>query len=552
MSTCLYFHPDGYTTGGKLIMGRHVAGESFLRGFLQETRGEELWIQVDDLNHQQTFADLARSQGREEVIHVVDRSRLADLARTGLVFHPGPGLSQEAWQRSLFGHRSWSLCGIIHSICSAGAMDSIAALVTAPLQPWDALICTSEAGRAAVQQLLEAQIAHLCERHGATRFPLPQLPVIPLGVHTSDFELKASERAEARRALAADEKTVVVLFLGRLSFHAKAHPLALYQALQRAAAQTDQRLCLVECGAFANASIREAFEEASASACPGVTVVRLDGGQSDQLRLAWAAADLFCSLSDNIQETFGITPLEAMAAGLPVVVSDWDGYRDTVRDGIDGFRIPTRMPPAGLGSDLAGRHALGIDNYDRYIAGTCAFVAVDVGATAEALTRLIASPELRQRMGEAGRRRTREVFDWRLILPRYRELWQELHAIRRRSADPAPAAAGWPARQDPFTTFAGYASASLPLDTPLLLNASDGEAALGRLEALSGLAMVHYALFLLPSRPELAAVLRAAAAGPQSVHALLQVVVEARRPLVYRALLWLLKLDLLRVVAGGG
>ena len=28
-----------------------------------------------------------------------------------------------------------------------------------------------------------------------------------------------------------------------------------------------------------------------------------------------------------------------MAAGLPVVVSDWDGYRDTVRDGVDGFRI---------------------------------------------------------------------------------------------------------------------------------------------------------------------------------------------------------------------
>ncbi len=31
---------------------------------------------------------------------------------------------------------------------------------------------------------------------------------------------------------------------------------------------------------------------------------------------------------------------EAMAAGLPVVVSDWDGYKDTVRDGVDGFRIP--------------------------------------------------------------------------------------------------------------------------------------------------------------------------------------------------------------------
>ena len=54
-----------------------------------------------------------------------------------------------------------------------------------------------------------------------------------------------------------------------------------------------------------------------------------------------ASSDIFISLSDNFQETFGITPLEGMASGLPVVVSDWDGYRDTVRDQIDGFTIPT-------------------------------------------------------------------------------------------------------------------------------------------------------------------------------------------------------------------
>ena len=31
-----------------------------------------------------------------------------------------------------------------------------------------------------------------------------------------------------------------------------------------------------------------------------------------------------------------------MAAGVPLVVSDWNGYRDLVRNGIDGFRVPTR------------------------------------------------------------------------------------------------------------------------------------------------------------------------------------------------------------------
>ena len=61
----------------------------------------------------------------------------------------------------------------------------------------------------------------------------------------------------------------------------------------------------------------------------------------------WSAADVFTSLSDNIQESFGLTPIEAMASGLPVLVSDWDGYRDTVTHGAEGLVVPTVMPPAG-------------------------------------------------------------------------------------------------------------------------------------------------------------------------------------------------------------
>ena len=96
-------------------------------------------------------------------------------------------------------------------------------------------------------------------------------------------------------------------------------------------------------------------------------------------------------MSDNIQETFGITPIEAMSAGLPVVVSDWDGYRDTVRDGIDGFRIPTQMPPPGYGDDLALRHSLGIDTYDMYCAYSSSLVVVDLASTTQAFIKLFSS-----------------------------------------------------------------------------------------------------------------------------------------------------------------
>src|SRR5205807_881053 len=104
---------------------------------------------------------------------------------------------------------------------------------------------------------------------------------------------------------------------------------------------------------------------------------------------------------DNLQETFGLSPIEGMAAGLPLVVSDWNGYRDTVRDGVDGFRIPTLMPPTPYGIDLADRYALGIDDYDYYIGFTSQLIAVDTAAArpVSAVRRL---PERAARAGYGG------------------------------------------------------------------------------------------------------------------------------------------------------
>ena len=135
----------------------------------------------------------------------------------------------------------------------------------------------------------------------------------------------------------------------------------MYQALQKASTITGKKVILIECGWHANEAIAKAYIQASELACPNIKVVHLDGREVSNRKLAWASADIFCSLSDNIQETFGISPVEAMAAGLPCVVSDWDGYKDTVRDGVDGILIPTTMP-GPTGSRLprrSGRTACG-------------------------------------------------------------------------------------------------------------------------------------------------------------------------------------------------
>ena len=82
--------------------------------------------------------------------------------------------------------------------------------------------------------------------------------------------------------------------------------------------------------------------------------------------LALAAADLFCSPADNLQETFGLSVLEAMASSLPVVASDWNGYRDLVLHGSTGWLVPCRdlLQEQHQPDALDRRFSLGLQDYD--------------------------------------------------------------------------------------------------------------------------------------------------------------------------------------------
>jgi len=275
--TALFYHPEAYTLSGPRLMGRHAAGSSFVRGWLQHARTDAFWLQVDHVGHEQSFVALARQMGRREPIQVVPKPQMGALQQVGTVYHPGPSIGLQARLRSLYGHAGWSLCGITHTTSSTRAMDSIAEWLTAPVQPWDAVICTSQAVKQHVLRIVQAEAEHLRERLGAQRWVLPLLPVIPLGIHTQDFVFDADQRVRARERVGAQADTLVVLFMGRLSFHAKAHPLAMYQALERAAQRTGRSVLLLECGWHANDAIASAFDEAARLAAPSVRTLTLDG-----------------------------------------------------------------------------------------------------------------------------------------------------------------------------------------------------------------------------------------------------------------------------------
>ena len=59
-----------------------------------------------------------------------------------------------ARQRSLIGGRAYSLTGLTHTLADFPPMAMVADLVAAPVKFWDALVCTSRAAFAMVDEML--------------------------------------------------------------------------------------------------------------------------------------------------------------------------------------------------------------------------------------------------------------------------------------------------------------------------------------------------------------------------------------------------------------
>lgn len=548
-SYAIFYVEDAYSFREN-VMGRQSAGIGFLRA-MAATQPKRIWCYASKPERARTFREDLAAAGAPatEVAFVpfVDPHRLAE---PGLLYRPDPNIVENAWARlRAASPRAYSLCGVTHTTASHGAMTMLTDLLTAPVESWDALVCTSRAVRDSARTLIERQAEYLRERLGATRLSLPQMPVIPLGVHAQDYAGLRAEREPARSALGIGADRIVVLFVGRLSFHAKAHPLPMYLGLEAAARHAP--ITLVQAGWFANESIERAFREDAARLCPSVEYRVVDGRDPAALRQAWASADIFTSLSDGIQETFGLTPIEAMAAGLPVVVSDWDGYRDTVRDGIDGFRVATLAPQAGQGGDLADLFSDGATTYDLYCGQAGQFVAVDVEAAGRAYTALATDADLRRRMGEAGRARAAAQFDWAEIFRRYQDLWMDLAERRRSAPDLAPALSRRrrPDREDPFTVFASYPTHPLRDATEFRRRPGAAETA----KAGPGLATVSFAAAVLPGPDFVAALLALLPEGAWVSAGEIAAAMPRKSPVaVARTLAWLAKIGAVDFRAGPG
>lgn len=210
--------------------------------------------------------------------------------------------------------------------------------------------------------------------------PSERIDVVPCGFDPDEFW---PVTLDAHRQLGLDRSEFVILQLGRMVPRKGVDNVIRAAAILRHRYQVPIRLLVVGGNSETPDPLLtpELGRLMALTEALGIEQAITFTGQRarDRLRYYYSAADVF--VTTPWYEPFGITPLEAMACGTPVVGTAVGGIKSTVVDGETGFLVPPN----------------------------------DADTLAERLAWLHRHPHIAQRMGWAGMRRAYQHYTWRNV-----------------------------------------------------------------------------------------------------------------------------------------
>jgi glycosyltransferase involved in cell wall biosynthesis len=451
------------------VLGRTQANEGFLRGLLDlDPCDAYRFYPASAAACGQLAAALAErwpdmwAQGR---IEVLERRLLpGELRRaphhafhlSDCIVHPG----YLAAMRNACSGKIFPITSVTHSLSYARYGQDFLKHLSPCTTSRDAVVATSRAAVGAVRGFYDSL------RQGYGLDPAvhrePAVVHIPLGVDLAEFQPQDEvRRARCRRHLGFGAE-VVFLVLARLCHASKMDFLPILRCFHRLALAGFrlEGVRLVLAGWTDESDWGRGYLEDLARNI-GLPLTVAERPTDEDRRALYASADVFLSPSDNLQETFGLTLLEAQASGLPVIASDFDGYRDLVLHDETGLLVPTLGPSATDAVDLLA--PMSFDNHTHLLLAQR--LAVDVPAMAAAIRRLAENAGLRRDMGRAGVRNA-SGYSWRAVAGRYADLWEDLWTR------PVPEVPEAPAKRHPSAVayarvFAGFPSGTFGPDVML-------------------------------------------------------------------------------------
>ncbi len=359
------------------FMGRHIVNKQFVDA-LYKYKGEHqvTIIQPEALTEEHLTGFLKE--------HPLD-----------VLHYPGPDM-YKAMDLKRLNPKPMVVTGITHSLGHAPFMEWLYMTLLAKPQMGDALICTSQAAYEAVSKMQQSNST-------GENFAL-NLAICSLGINTTDFYKNAKEYGSP----------IELLYFGRLCPYTKVDLLPLLEMVKRLMDTTNIPTHLTIAGAdgtkYSEVLLKKATEL-------GLKLNVETNVSNERKRELYANADIFLAPSNNTQETFGLSILEANAAGLPVIAYDWSGYRSLIQDGQNGFLIPTTLKPRGFAP------AFQYDAINQLHFSSC--VEVDRFKFETQLLWLICNETVREQMSKAALKIAGR-YDWKNVIPEFLFLWERL------------------------------------------------------------------------------------------------------------------------------
>ncbi len=413
------------------VRGARVAAETLLGALLAQTRRTDYDLVVPS-------NQVKECEQRRLVDPILSGSRLRSIKPATMLNRRGLAeLNPDLWLnlygdqhvsfalRDFFSKRLFPTLTVQHGVSNLSHQyDRFLRSLLLPHYACDSVICTSPACRDAVRNIYDQLEDSLLKSHGLELPFKGRLDIIPLCVDTDILHPQPKEPARRRHGVADD--SIVLLYLGFISqVKADLIPLlVVFAKLVRDHKQYKIRLVIAGTGPTAYTNmLQHAIRHLEL--VQHVTIFK-DVSELSKLDL-FSMSDVFVAPCDSLQESFGLTPVEAMACGVPQVVADWSGYRHTVKHGATGFLIPTYWN--GSDSELLFTNELFGWSYDHILQGQA--VALDQSRLYDALKLLIENSELRLKMSQESRRRAEKYYSYKAIAEQYEQLWTELHAISK-------------------------------------------------------------------------------------------------------------------------
>jgi glycosyltransferase involved in cell wall biosynthesis len=188
-------------------------------------------------------------------------------------------------------------------------------------------------------------------------FENAQVRLLPMPIKESDFyPLDDASKQAFRATLGFNSEDRILLYSGRITLEKNVHSiLRIFSVIQKLIPNT--RLIIAGrpdnnpsflFGSY-SININHILEKITTKLGIDQDKVRFIGHQEKtDLCGLYNIADAVINMTLNADENFGLSQVEAMACGAPVIGTNWGGLKDTIEDGETGYKVSTMLTASGI------------------------------------------------------------------------------------------------------------------------------------------------------------------------------------------------------------